>query len=1142
MTILVALQHRTTYTFDRPVTVHPHTVRLRPAPHSRTPVTAYSLTVHPSNHFVNWQQDPFGNHLARLVFPERVTELDVTVDLVADLTVINPFDFFVEDYAEHHGFAYPPELRSDLDPYLRPVDEGGPGSGPGVAVRAFMAEHGLARDPAPGSPQEGIVDLLVRVNAAVAGSVAYSVRMDPGVLTPDTTLARGIGSCRDSAWLLVAVLREMGLAARFVSGYLVQLVADQAPTDGGASGPSADFTDLHAWAEVYLPGAGWIGLDATSGLLAGEGHIPLSATPTPASSAPISGATEPAEVTFSFSNTVTRLHEDPRVTRPYDDDQWAAVDALGEHVDALLRDGDVRLTMGGEPTFVATDHAAPEWNTTADGPAKRERAEALARRLLERWAPGGLVHHGQGKWYPGEELPRWAIQLTWRRDGAPVWHDPALRAWPWSAPTLDRATLGDERVAATVQAVALEVAARLGVPAGLCLPAHEDPFAVQWDLARRPPAEGEGAPEGDLAPDDASASAPVPAAVDAADESAGTPRGWVLPLFEDAESGGWGTTAWRPRRRHLFLVPGTSPLGMRLPLDSLAWGEPPLVLDRSPYEPRGPLAAPDAVPQTPPAPAVVRDVEEAPRTALAVEERAGHLCVFLPPVVSLDRGLELVAAVESAAAAVGVPVVVEGYPLPGDERVTSLSVTPDPGVIEVNVQPTASWAELRDLTTSLDEDARACGLATEKFDLDGSHTGTGGGSHLTLGGSTPAESPLLRRPDVLRSLITYWQHHPSLSYVFSGRFVGPTSQAPRVDEARPERLYELETAFAELERASTPPAGAEEGWTPPPWLADRLLRHLLTDLTGNTHRSEFCIDKLYDPGTDRGRLGLLELRGFEMPPHPRMALVQALLVRALVARFWAEPYSGPLVRWGTRLHDRFLLPATAEADLLDVVADLNRFLERAGGPGGARFDPDWLGPFLEFRFPRLGSCTVAGVELELRQGVEPWHVLGEEIGLGGTTRYVDSSVERLQVGAVGLVPGRHVLTCNGVPVPLVPASEPGRVVGGVRYRAWAPYSALHPTIGVHAPLVFDLVDTWQARSLGGFTHHVVHPGGRSYETPPVNAMEAEARRSARFRATGMTGGPVHVPPVPPSWGSPEEDAATLDLRRHSPGRHPADHG
>ena len=710
---------------------------------------------------------------------------------------------------------------------------------------------------------------------------------------------------------------------------------------------------------------------------------------------------------------------------------------------------------------------------------------------------------------------------------------PTLRAWPWSPPTLDRAVVGDDRVAATVQAMALEVAARTGVPADLCLPAHEDPFAAQWDLARRPPEDGQGPPEADLAPHTTSPD-PVPPAVAAADQDVEAPSGWVVPLFEDPEGGGWGTTRWAPRRRHLFLVPGTSPLGMRLPLDSLAWGTPPPVPDRSPYEPRGPLTAPGGAPT--PAPAVVHDIEEAPRTALAVEERGGHVCVFLPPVVSLDAGLQLVAAVESAAAALGVPVVIEGYPLPRDERVSSLSVTPDPGVIEVNVQPTGSWAELRELTTTLDEDARACGLGTEKFDLDGSHTGTGGGSHITLGGSTPSDSPLLRRPDLLRSLITYWQHHPALSYVFAGRFVGPTSQAPRVDEARPERLYELETAFAELERASAPPPGAEEGWTPPPWLPDRLLRHLLTDLTGNTHRSEFCIDKLYDPGTDRGRLGLLELRGFEMPPHPRMALVQALLVRALVARFWAEPYSGPLVRWGTRLHDRFLLPAMAEADLLDVVADLNRFLDRSGGSPGVRFDPTWLGPFLEFRFPRLGSCTVAGVELELRQGVEPWHVLGEEIGLGGTTRYVDSSVERLQVGAVGLVPGRHVVTCNGVPVPLVPSGRPGEMVGGVRYRAWAPPSALHPTIGVHAPLVVDLVDTWQSRSLGGFTHHVVHPGGRSYQTPPVNAMEAEARRSARFRTTGMTGGPVHVAPAPPSWGSPEEDPATLDLRRHSSGR------
>ncbi|WP_370240721.1 DUF2126 domain-containing protein [Aeromicrobium sp.] len=1102
MSIKVALEHRTTYTFAHPVGVSPHVVRLRPAPHCRTPIEAYSLTVEPAGHFVNWQQDPFGNWLARLVFPEKVDRLDITVGLVADLMVINPFDFFIEDYAERFPFAYEPSLAADLAPYLRPVDD------------AEQADAWRGRLPA--LPDDGVptVQFLAELNSAVHAAVAYSVRMEPGVQTPDHTLEVAIGSCRDSAWLLVALLRQYGLAARFVSGYLVQLAPDAYAHEGldGPTGPAEDFTDLHAWAEVFVPGAGWVGLDPTSALFAGEGHIPLSATPHPSAAAPIEGATDPVEVSFSFSNTVTRVHEDPRVTAPYTPAAWSRIDALGASVDKRLEAGDVRLTMGGEPTFVAMTGAdAPEWSTDADGEQKRRLAGLLAERLRARHAGGGVVHRGQGKWYPGEPLPRWAIGLQWRRDGEPLWGDDALLADPWSPePT---APHGDDDAAALGAAIT-EI---LGLPAEHLLPAYEDPFAALADHVRRP--------YGDP-PDDAAVS-PDLDLVARLDAAVTAPTGWVLPITTGET--GWTSPRWRFRRGRLVLSPGTSAVGLRLPLDAIDWVDPD-----APGEPSYLEAGPALRPELPTVEPV--DAEGVDRTALAFEVREGHLHVFLPPVTRLDDYADLLHLVEAGAAAVGVPVVLEGYQPPPDPRLVQLSVTPDPGVVEVNVQPSGSWADLRDLTLGLYSEARQVGLTTEKFDLDGLHTGTGGGNHLTLGSSQPVDSPLLRRPDLLVSLITYWQRHPSLSYLFSGRFIGPTSQAPRFDEGRPEAIYEMEIAAAEVGRLVED--AAARGTDPAPWLVDRALRHLLTDLTGNTHRAEFCIDKLYSPDSSRGRLGLLELRGFEMPPHPQMALVQALLVRSLVAMLWEnplDPATAPLERWGTRLHEDFLLPQGAVGDVHEVVADL--------AAAGIEFDPAWLDPFVEFRFPRVGSASFtdaagAVIELELRQGVEPWHVLGEEAAAGGTARYVDSSVERMQVLVRGIDPSRHLVTCQGVPVPLSPAraSADDAWFAGVRYKAWQPWSALHPTIEVHAPLTFDVVDLDAGVSIGGATYHVVHPGGRNYATAPVNASEAEARRAARFEPQRHRAGavdPAALRRLARETASAEYPH-TLDLRRVRP--------
>ncbi|MBV6499743.1 MAG: hypothetical protein CJBNEKGG_02206 [Prosthecobacter sp.] len=1180
MAIHVALRHVTRYKYDRPVTLSPQVVRLRPAPHCRTPVLSYSLKVTPNQHFINWQQDPQSNYLARLVFPEKTTEFCIEVDLVAEMSVYNPFDFFLEPQAEHFPFRYDPALNHELEPFQRrlPLTP---------LVTAYLREirhqlmngHApLTHAPVPHSettdphahgilPESDValqesdndtrvrtIDFLVGINQMLWKDLRYTIRLEPGVQTPEETLELCSGSCRDSAWLLVTLFRHLGMAARFVSGYLIQLKPDVKSLDG-PSGAETDFTDLHAWCEVYLPGAGWIGLDPTSGLLAGEGHLPLAATPDPQGAAPITGAVDKSEVEFDHAMSVTRIFESPRVTKPYSAEQWAEIEKLGHRIDEDLIAGDVRLTMGGEPTFVSIDDMdGAEWNTAAVGPKKRLLSGELIKRLRHRFGPGGLLHYGQGKWYPGESLPRWALGCYWRKDGVPVWNDDSL--------------IADEsrdygHGEAEARRFGLALSAALGVNPRWLKEAYEDVYYYLWREKRLPVNVD-----------------PFKSNLKDKEERARLARifeqgldkivGYALPL-ERAWQGSelrWQSGPWFVRDDTLHLIPGDSPMGLRLPLDCLPWVSssdypwiyptdpssdwpdlPPRPESRQHFlsEVAGWLQETPGLPGTPssyaaakyagqgrperrrldPLPAPAEDPhgsarERYPlpqesaswiiRTAVCFEPRNGRLHIFLPPVEDTEDYLDLVAAIEDVASALKTPVIIEGTPPPFDPRLNVIKVTPDPGVIEVNMHPVTNWQDLVHNTTVLYEEARQTRLGNEKFMIDGRHTGTGGGNHIVFGGERPKDSPLLRRPDLLKSLLGYWHNHPSLSYLFSGLFIGPTSQHPRVDEARNDALFELELAFKELDRQT------QSSGTPPPWLVDRLFRNLLVDATGNTHRSEFCIDKLFDPSSSSGRLGLVELRSFEMPPHAEMSLAQHLLLRAAIARFWKQPYEEKLVRWGTELHDRFLLPHFVWEDLCDIIADMQGF--------GYDLKAEWFAPHFEFKFPSIGAITHRGVHLDLRTGLEPWHVLGEEGAAGGTVRYVDSSLERIQVKTAGLVGGRYVITCNGRQIPLHPTGINGEYVAGVRYRAWQPGECLHPTIKVHSPLTFDIVDTWNKRSLGGCTYHVAHPGGRNYETFPVNSYEAESRRLARFFASGHTQDrftPVQIEQVP-------EFPFTLDLR------------
>ena len=1101
MSIKVAVKHSTSYKYEKAINMSPQVLRLRPAPHTRTPIDSYSIKISPENHFINWQQDAFGNYLARVVFPQKVSEFIVDVEVIADMKVINPFDFFIEDYAETTPFDYDADLKKELKAYLEYSAEGN-------HFKKWLA--GL--DEFKGLKT---IDFLVTVNQKLYNAINYTIRLEHGVQSPDYTLEKALGSCRDSAWVLVETFRQLGIASRFVSGYLIQLKADKKSTDG-PSGPEEDFTDLHAWCEVYIPGAGWIGLDPTSGLLAGEGHIPLCCSPTPSSASPITGLTDPVEVKFFYSNKVFRIHEDPRVTRPYTDKQWESIDSLGKQIEQQLIDDDARLTMGGEPTFVSRfDMESEQWNTDADGEGKRQKAFLLTQKFNEDFTGGkGLIHHGQGKWYPGEPLPRWQYSIYWRKDHSGFISNPEVHDSPISETQYYYNHAED---------LMKQIVSSLKLPAYNIQPAYEDVYYYLWQEDKLPVNIN-------------------PLRVNTNDDlerrtlskvlaqNLNDPVGFAFPLEWNFETNSWLSCAWEFRQKHMYLLPGNSPMGLRLPLNSLPYmveAQRPQSVERSPFETLNKLPDYSAeiiqqqqsnsqnitnAPQHWLYPSKDKSKKDADseaffvkkqakqkedsfepeyrvytiKTALSVEARDGKLYVFFPPFSHIEQYMELLSIVEHAASKLSLKIIIEGYEPPKDNRVEKLMVTPDPGVIEVNIHPAKNWDEIKSNYSIMFKNIDLTGLGTEKFMLDGKHIGSGGGHHITLGGISPKDSPILRRPDVLKSFIIFWQNHPGLSYLFSTAFIGPTSQAPRVDEGKPDQLYELEIALNQIQKDSNTPF----------WLTDRLLRHLLVDLTGNTHRAEFCIDKLYSPDSSSGRLGILELRAFEMPPEERMCLVQILFIRTLFAWFWKKPYDQKLIRWGTELHDKFMLHHYVKEDLKDVCEHLNK--------DGYAFDISWLEPFFEFRFPLIGKVAQKGISLSLRTGIEPWQVLGEEMSSSGTSRFVDSSVERLELKVQGINEERYAILCNEQRVPLTSTGTNEEYIAGIRYKAWAPPSALHPTLPTDVPLVFDIYDLWNQKSIGGCTYYVAHPGGRNYDTYPVNSYEAEARRESRFFNFGHT--------------------------------------
>ena len=1097
MTLRLALTHRIESRFDQPVLPSTHWLRLRPAPHTRARVEAYSLRVEPGAHFINWLRDPYENHLARLDLPQPTSHLTLTVEVILELAVSDPFDFLVESFASSAPFEYPEQLRKELTPYLAPG-----ASGPRFA--AWLAQ--LDRRP------RYVIEFLDTINRAVQERIAVEATVRAGAIDVEALLASSRGAPWELAWLLTLSLRGVGLAARFVSGY--RIIAGPATAAAAAA-------SLHAWSEVFLPGAGWVGLDPATALFTNEHYVPLAGVPDPLGALPWVGDRE-ARTEWQQEAVTARVLAPAAAPWPYADSVWSDLTALGRKIEQALRASDVALTVARSLSFVSvTDPAAPEWNTVALGPGKRHVAQALLAALRARAAPGGMLHVGQGEWYGGESLPRWRLSCCFRADGAPVWRDPARLAMP----------LADASAAPPdARALAEQLARALGLPASALLPAYEDGLHQAWRNGR----------------------VPVPAAEDLRDPLrrralaerlsavAGEPAGYVLPLRWDEVSACWRSGTWVLRRARLYLAPGDSPLGYRLPLDSLAAEEDaddPFV-ERCQFEPRAPLpelhgevsarlTQIDAVGAQVSPPADARSAAgAAPRTALCVQVRDAALHVFLPPVTHLEHYLELIAAIEAAAESLQVTVRLEGHEPPADHRLRRFTLDPDAGVLRLQLPETASWSEQVALLELAYEEAARLGLAAQRLLADGTRQPPGGGSAVILAGTTAADSPFLQRPHLLRSLIVYWQRHPSLSYFFATRMVGDGGRAPRPDEGRAETSYELGIA---LERIA-PDARL------PPWFPDRILRHLLADPAGDMRRAEWRVDELYDPARASRRLGRVTLRAFETAAHAQLAALQSLLVMALVARFVRVPDGRELVPWGAALHGRFLLPQPLWQDLDEVLRELAAV--------DLPLPLEWFAPFLELHFPVLGTVQIGAITLELRVAHESCPVLAEEATSAGVVRFVDSANERAQVRVTGLAPGRYVLACNGRRVPMQPGGAHDELIAGVRYKTANPQATLHPTTPVLTALVFDLIDTWSGRAVGGCTY-VIPPrpgvGGPVAISPGVAEGEGSGRRPevraaaprfvpprgvpGRFLPHGSALGPMTHPPAETGAGH------VLDLTR-----------